>query len=58
MGCTACTEPQCLYKGALYLIIFDNLTVGRVNRGSSVSVVTCIRTGQLMTRFDSGQRDR
>ena len=19
MGCTACTEPQCLYKGALYL---------------------------------------
>jgi len=18
MGCTACTEPQCLYKGALY----------------------------------------
>ena len=22
MGCTACTEPQCLYKGALYLYIF------------------------------------
>jgi len=19
MGCKACTEPQCLYKGALYL---------------------------------------
>jgi len=19
MGCMACTEPQCLYKGALYL---------------------------------------
>jgi hypothetical protein len=22
MGCTACTEPQCLYKGALYLYFF------------------------------------
>jgi len=21
MGCTACTEPQCLYKGALYLLL-------------------------------------
>ena len=20
MGCTACTEPQCLYKGALYFL--------------------------------------
>jgi len=23
MGRTACTEPQCLYKGALYLLIID-----------------------------------
>jgi hypothetical protein len=22
MGRTACTEPQCLYKGALYLTLF------------------------------------
>ena len=22
MGRTACTEPQCLYKGALYLYLF------------------------------------
>ena len=22
MGCTACTEPQCLYKGALYLYLY------------------------------------
>ena len=21
MGCTACTEPQCLYKGALYFTV-------------------------------------
>ena len=23
MGRTACTEPQCLYKGALYLSVSD-----------------------------------
>jgi hypothetical protein len=23
MGRTACTEPQCLYKGALYLYLID-----------------------------------
>jgi len=22
MGCTACTEPQCLYKGDLYLYLY------------------------------------
>ena len=22
MGCAACTEPQCLYKGALYLYLY------------------------------------
>jgi len=26
MGCTACTEPQCLYKGALYLYLFMYVT--------------------------------
>ena len=25
MGCTACTEPQCLYKGALYLYLYLNM---------------------------------
>ena len=25
MGRTACTEPQCLYKGALYLYLFNPL---------------------------------
>jgi len=24
MGRTACTEPQCLYKGAIYLFFFTN----------------------------------
>jgi len=31
MGRTACTEPQCLYKGALYLYLFSDVeTVGNV----------------------------
>ena len=34
MGFTACTEPQCLYKGALYLIIFDS------GPGSVVGIAT------------------
>ena len=25
MGCTACTEPQCLFKGALYLTLHSSL---------------------------------
>ena len=25
MGRTACTEPQCLYKGALYLYLYMNI---------------------------------
>jgi len=35
MGRTACTEPQCLYKGALYLYFIFNLQeVMKVQRGS------------------------
>jgi len=26
MGRTACTEPQCLYKGTLYYIVLRNTT--------------------------------
>ena len=26
MGCTACREPQCLYKGALYLYFFMSVS--------------------------------
>jgi hypothetical protein len=28
MGCTSCTEPQCLYKGALYLLL--SITVHKI----------------------------
>jgi hypothetical protein len=31
MGRTACTEPQCLYKGAPYLTLYDSFQP--VNRG-------------------------
>ena len=27
MGSTACTEPQCLYKGALYFLFLYSKTV-------------------------------
>ena len=29
MGCTACAEPQCLYKGALYLYLYHGCTNSR-----------------------------
>jgi hypothetical protein len=32
MGCTACTEPQCLYKGGLYLYL-DGRVFGRPRCG-------------------------
>jgi len=36
MGCTACTEPQCLYMGAF----FKGLEGVGVDRGSSVGIAT------------------
>ena len=36
MGCTACTEPQCLYKGALYLYVL----IIKLGRDSSVGIAT------------------
>ena len=30
MGRTACTEPQCLYKGALYGHIMDDVLIARI----------------------------
>jgi len=32
MGRTACTEPQCLYKGALYLYLYTTLYNGDLNK--------------------------
>ena len=36
MGCTACTEPLCLYKGALYLYLF-------ITRSQTSEVELCAR---------------
>jgi hypothetical protein len=49
MGCTACTEPQCLYKGDLYLyftykpcrlISFDGVSLKNSGPGSVVGIAT------------------
>jgi len=37
MGCTTCTETQCLYKGALYLYLY--VEDANVVRSGTVSIV-------------------
>jgi len=37
MGRTACTEPQCLYKGALYLFYLPNTSLERYRYTSLIS---------------------
>ena len=43
MGRTACTEPQCLYKGALYLFFTPNLTS---NTNMRFSITDCAEDGE------------
>jgi len=38
MGRTACTEPQCLYKGALYLTFTSMILLTRSDPGASADV--------------------
>ena len=38
MGRTACTEPQCLYKGALYILPFTFTQLSVVGRRNSVGI--------------------
>ena len=45
MGRTACTEPQCLYKGALYLFYFTGWKVRGSNPGGDEIFLT--RQAQL-----------
>jgi len=47
MGRTGCTEPQCLYKGALYCTLYW---------GSSVGVVTRLRNELSSVRASSRRR--
>ena len=39
MGHTACTEPQCLYKGALYLYLFYIICKGYFGATKLVEVI-------------------
>ena len=38
MGRTACTEPQCLYKGALYLHLTKFYSLKRITPGKPVNI--------------------
>jgi len=43
MGRTACTEPQCLYKGALYLYLYLFFPTGR----TACTEPQCLHNGAL-----------
>jgi hypothetical protein len=42
MGCTACTEPQCVYKGAFYLTFLHEKCV-RARACVCVCACACVR---------------
>jgi len=50
MGRTACTEPQCLYKGALHLY---SVLVGLYKLGNEFSAFRGRRVQQLVTASDT-----
>jgi hypothetical protein len=39
MGCTTCTEPQCLYKGAIYLTFIPQAENGIAREKESMMFV-------------------
>jgi len=58
MGRTACTEPQCLYRGALYFFTLGYLAPGTTKflvfllaTKLSVSVSVCLLVALLNSRF-------
>ena len=53
MGCTACTEPQCLYKGALYLYL--TLQERKYNRQQQ-HVNRCLYQGGSPAKFLEASR--
>jgi hypothetical protein len=46
MGRTACTEPRCLYKVALYLFYLD-IALKKVTRSPTVVMSLCVFTTDL-----------
>jgi len=43
MGCTACTEPQCLYKGALKKFIGNRISISNFGRKSSMAATAQLK---------------
>jgi len=39
MSCTACTEPQCLYKGAIYLLLFNEIRTFETKKAQIRSIM-------------------
>jgi len=44
IGRTACTEPQCLYKGALYLTFTSMILLTKSDPGASADVAELMNT--------------
>jgi hypothetical protein len=49
MGRTACTESQCLYKGALYLYLYLLFNVSTANRRAKLEFVEIFYLGLELT---------
>ena len=51
MGRTACTEPQCLYKGALYLYLYllvvlvNSMKIYKGSRGVALLILSLVLAG-------------
>ena len=51
MGHAACTEPQCLYKGALYLYLMVELYLYPPMGRAACTEPQCLYKGALYTKF-------
>jgi len=50
MGRTACTEPQCLYKGAIY-ILTNARNIKHVSMLYACSILNCIKIGRKLQKI-------
>jgi len=62
MGRMACTEPQCLYKGALYLYMFlsrSNLHTAKRRKGKCIGHIVCRNCllGHIIEGMTYGQEE-
>jgi len=48
MGCTACTEPQCPYKGALYPYFYDNRNVFLYQTHNIFLLIGCVHKKSVL----------